>query len=254
MKNSYNACRTGLFVFLSIFLLGGAAQSVYAVDTCVDCHKDEKYRVQNKVLYDYYRNWKDSSHDLSGVTCIDCHGGNPEEEDLKSAHKDSFSSLGLGDADAYRKIPEICGKCHHPEFNNFKQSKHYKALLEKGTGPHCVTCHGSMNASVYYTSMISMTCKNCHNEYTGNRPEIVGEADKILHRINVSRSFKNWVTLHFSDIEPEEVQAITQLYNEIAASWHTFDFTRLDDKSEDLLQRLKALVNRALAEKRKKDG
>jgi formate-dependent nitrite reductase cytochrome c552 subunit len=254
MKIGNHIYQKGLFLVFSLFLISITSPSAYAIDNCVDCHKNDNFRVQNKMLYDYYRNWKDSSHDLSGVTCIDCHGGNPQKIDMKSAHGDSFTSLDVSEADSYGKIPEVCGKCHDPEFNHFKQSKHYKALLDKGTGPHCVTCHGSMNAAVYYTSMIAMTCKNCHNEYTGNHPQVVGEADKILHRINVSRSFKNWVTLHYSDIEPEQVKVITQLYNEIAASWHTFDFVQLDEKSEDLLQRLKALVNRALAHKRKKDG
>jgi formate-dependent nitrite reductase cytochrome c552 subunit len=234
-------------MIMALLIIGVGGRHVYANNTCNDCHSDKKFRVQNKILYDYYRNWEDSVHDLAGVVCIDCHGGNANTSEKDSAHKDRFSPLGHNDTYAYVKIPQTCGKCHDPVLNSFKKSKHFKALLEKGEGPHCVTCHGSMNAEVYYTSMISRSCVDCHNEFTKNRPEVVGKADKILHRINVSRSFRNWVTLHYSDKEPAQIREINFLYNDITNSWHTFNFEQLDEKSEDLLLRLKSMVNRALS-------
>ncbi len=237
-------------MILALFCLSLFCSYAFAVDTCIDCHQDDKFRVQNKRLFDYYNDWKDSVHNLAGVSCSDCHGGNPLKSDKIAAHKDNFSSLSHMDSTVYRKIPDMCGKCHESELSNFRQSKHYKSLFDKGTGPHCVTCHGSMNVEVYYTSVIVRTCQSCHNEYTENMPEVAGEADKVLHRINVSRAFKNWSSLHYSEKEPEKVREINDLYQDVAESWHTFNFEQLDEKSMNLLNMSKTLVNRGLAEKR----
>jgi formate-dependent nitrite reductase cytochrome c552 subunit len=247
-KNVYGM----IFIFLAVFTAGLAVPSAYAEDMCIDCHKNEKYRVQNKMLFEYYQNWKDSVHELAGVACIDCHGGDADQKNKDRAHKNNFSSLISADRSTFKIIPERCGKCHESVLSNYTESKHYRALVEKGTGPQCATCHGSMNAEVYYTSVVARSCKECHNEYTKNRPEIVGEADKILHRINVSRALNNWVSIYYSDKEPETVEKMNALYQDVAESWHKFDFTMLDEKSEKLLAGLKSLVNKKLAEKRKK--
>lgn len=238
-------------IFLAVFFVMSAVPYTYAENTCVDCHKDEKFRVENRSLFEYYRDWKDSVHDLAGVQCTDCHGGNPNERDKKAAHKDHFSSLTATEGASFKLIPPRCGKCHEDVLRNFAESKHYKVLLEKGTGPHCATCHGSMNALVYYTSLVTWTCKECHNEYTKNRPEVAGEADKILHRINVANAFRKWISAYYSDKEPETVKEINAQYKDLANSWHTFNFARLDKNSNALLHRLKSLVNRRLSEKSK---
>jgi ribosomal protein L37AE/L43A len=251
MFNKKNLYRI-VFIFLAAFFVMSAVPYTYAKDTGVDCHKDDKFRVKNRSLLEYYSDWKDSVHDLAGVKCTDCHGGNPNERDKKAAHKDHFSSLTAIEKASFKLIPQRCGKCHEEVLKYFAESKHYKALLEKETGPHCSTCHGSMNAQVYYTSLVTWTCKECHNEYTKNRPEVVGEADKILHRINVSRAFMRWVSDYYSDKEPEKVKEINAQYKDLANSWHKFDFAQLDKKSHALLHRLKSLVNRRLSEKRKK--
>lgn len=237
-------------ILLSILFLGAAATCTYAKDSCTDCHKDEKFRVQNKVLFDYYNNWKYSTHELAGVKCVDCHGGNPDKAGKDDAHKDGFSSLTAVDKSSYKKIPQKCGQCHEPVLKNFADSKHYKALQQKGAGPHCATCHGSMNSEVYYTPIVARVCAECHNEYTKNRPEIVGEADKILHRINVSRVFRNWVSLYYADTEPEKVREMNAQYKDIAAAWHKFNFAELDEKSQALLNELKVLVNKGLSHKK----
>jgi len=231
-------------IFLIVFFIGLSVSYIDAKDKCVECHKDIKFQIQNPGLFKYYVNWKNSIHEIEGVKCMDCHGGDPTKSDKESAHKDNFSSLTATDRFFFKKIPERCGKCHEAVLKNFTGSKHYKALLEKGTGPHCSTCHGSMNVDVYFTSVISRSCKNCHNEYTKNHPEVVGEADKILHRINVAHVYKRWVLIEFHFKEPAKVDEILALYNNVAESWHKFDFKELDQKSKDLLKKIQSLVNR----------
>jgi len=235
-------------VFLSLFLLVVSFSHVDAADRCVECHKDVKFRTENRVLFNYYNDWKDSIHEISSVSCPDCHGGNPAETDKEAAHTGDFSSLSFIDKES--NIPQRCGKCHKEVLNNFVRSKHYKSLLEKGTGPHCVTCHGAANSNVYYTSVITNVCKGCHNAYTENLPGIVGEADKILHRINVSQSYERWVLIYLQDDYPSEVEEILGLYTSIAESWHEFDFKELDQRSRDLLNKIQSLVNKSVRSKK----
>ena len=190
-------------------------------------------------------------HEIEKVTCTDCHGGNPDEGDKKAAHSGDFSSLTSIDTASFKEIPGRCGACHYEILKIFEESNHYKALIEKGSGPNCSTCHGSVNAEVYYTSVISRACEDCHNEYTKNRPDVVGEADKILHRINVARTLKKWISMRYGD-EPATMEEIQSLYRDIAESWHRFDFRALDQKSQDLIHKLKSLLNRGPVEKRKR--
>ncbi len=239
-------------IFLAVFFIGLSVSSIEAKDTCVECHKDIKFRTQNPVLFNYYANWKDSTHDIEDITCKDCHGGDPTKGKKEDAHKGNYSSLSSIDNAAFKKIPQRCGECHKEVLKNFVESKHYEALIEKGTGPHCATCHGSVNADVYYTSVISRACKDCHNEYTKNRPEIVGEADKILHRINVAQAYKKWILINYEDKEMPLVMEMLALYSNVTESWHKFNFKELDQKSQDLLSKMKSLRNLAMAEKRKK--
>jgi len=233
-----------MLLLLSVFCTGISVSYAAAKDTCVACHKDIKFINQHGVLFDYYGNWINSIHEIEGVKCMDCHGGDPTKSDQESAHKGNFSSLTVADRIFSQKITERCGKCHKAVLKNFTESKHYKALPDKVTGPHCSTCHGSMNANVYYTSVISRSCKNCHNEYTENRPDIVGEADKILNRINVAHAYKRWVLIEYHFKEPAKVEEIIDLYNNVAESWHTFNFEELDQNSLDLLNKIKSLVRR----------
>ncbi len=236
-------------VFFSLFFLLVAFGYADAKDRCVDCHKDVKFRTQNRVLFDYYNDWKDSIHEISSVSCSDCHGGNPAETVKDAAHMGDFSSLSFIDKESH--IPQRCGKCHKAVLNNFIKSRHYTALLEKGTGPHCATCHGAASSNVYYTSVITRVCTGCHNAYTKNRPEIAGEAEKILHRINVSHSYKRWVLIYLQDEYPEEVEEVLGLYSNIAESWHAFDFKELDQRSKDLLNKIQSLVNKGMKSKEK---
>jgi len=244
MKFLRNILYKVILLLLTVFFTGISVSYTDANDTCVECHKNIKFINENRVLFDYYRTWINSTHEIEGVTCKDCHGGDPTKSDQEKAHKDDFSSLKVTDRFYFKKISERCGKCHEAVLKNFTESKHYKVLLKKGTGPHCSTCHGSMNADVYYTSVISRSCENCHNAYTKNLPSVAGEADKILHRINVAHLYKRWVLIDYHFTEPAKVEEILALYKNVAESWHTFDFKELDQKSQDLLNKIRSLVRR----------
>jgi len=252
IKKNLNGVR--LVLLIVFFVVVGLPYLCTAADNCIECHKDKKFRVQNKKLYDYYSKWVRSSHDIAGITCVDCHGGEPTEKDKDAAHKNGFSSPNVSGEAFYKEIPQTCGssKCHDSVLQNFTKSKHFKALQKEGKGPHCATCHGSVNSNVYYTSIVAKTCEACHNEETKNHPEVTKFAEKILQRLNVSRAYRNWVVIFYSDKDPIKLKEVNALYGKVADSWHKFNFLQLDEKSQELLTTLKSMVHKGIAEKKKK--
>lgn len=251
MKTGKDRSRLAKFFIILLFTVL-AVTSAYAEDHCVSCHKDPKFQVRNKVLFDYYNYWEESVHESADIICIDCHGGNESRPGKKAAHgtKD-FTSLTAKDSDSHKKIALVCGKCHKAVYMNFKASKHYAALQEDRNSPNCVTCHGSMNTETYRSNDIAAGCTICHNESSGRKPEVSGQAEDILTRINFIRAYKKWITINYRDKHPQTVKEITSQYRDMALSWHQFDFTRMDEKTQKLLIDLRALVNKGLAEKKK---
>jgi hypothetical protein len=65
-----------------------AAEEV-AVDTCVDCHSTPTFLVTNRKLFDYFQKWTSSLHKQEGVTCVDCHGGDPTRADKQDTVENS---------------------------------------------------------------------------------------------------------------------------------------------------------------------
>lgn len=239
-------------LFIAVLVIGFAASHVYATDYCVSCHKDAKFRVQNKVLFDYYKYWEESVHDNTGIICIDCHGGDKTKSGKDAAHKtNDFSSLTAKDKTSHKKIPVVCGKCHKAVYKNFKASKHYTALLEDRNSPNCVTCHGSMNTEIYATNNIARGCASCHNEEAKQTPKVDKQAEDLLTNINFIRAYKKWVTIYYMDKQPATVIDINNQYKDMVSSWHQFNFTLMGEKTQKLLIDLRSLVNKGLAEKRK---
>ncbi len=240
-------------IFFAAFIICLTAPDVYSKDYCDNCHKDVKFRVQNKVLYDYYNYWRDSVHETARIVCTDCHGGDETKADKDAAHKSkNFTSLhALGDS-AYKKIPEVCGKCHKEVLKNYLDSKHYKLLMQDKNSPNCVTCHGSMNTEVYETHNIAKGCSSCHNEKRKETPEVGENAENLLTHINFIRAYRKWVEINYSDEQPDMVKNINKQYKDIVYSWHQFNFSQMSEKTMALLIDLRATVKKGMAEKREK--
>jgi hypothetical protein len=235
-------------LFTAILSFFGAAH-VHAKDSCVDCHKKEDHRILNLRIYTYYKNWKDSVHDRADVQCTDCHRGNSEKSDEKTAHK-KLLTFKKGDKKSLKNIPLVCGKCHKEILKNFMTSNHYKELREKKDAPHCVTCHGSMNTGIYSFTAIETACVVCHNDKSRNLPDVAKKAENILHTVNISNAYKGWVFTMY-DKESPEMKDLTMRYNDIALSWHTFNFTTLEEETSTFLTDLKSIIKGETAGKRK---
>lgn len=158
-----------------IFILCGAA-SAQKKDSCIECHSHLEGKLAEPV-----RGMDGDIHHARGLSCNDCHGGDPSQ-DNKAAAKDA--SKGYQGKPATKDIPSFCAKCHADanlmkRFNpalrvdqkqEYLTSVHGQRLL---TGDEkvatCVSCHGvhgiravgDPQSSVYPLN-VAGTCAKCH--------------------------------------------------------------------------------------------
>jgi hypothetical protein len=142
--------------------------------TCAGCHSSAAYMRQfnPQLPVDQYDKYLTSGHgkrnaagDPKPATCVSCHSNH-----LVRKVKDPRSPVYA------MRIPETCGKCHSDEkymarydiptdqLENYKQSRHGIALLEKSdlNAPACNSCHGNHGAAPPGASSVVAVCGNCH--------------------------------------------------------------------------------------------
>ncbi|MCZ6601530.1 MAG: hypothetical protein O6952_00835, partial [Planctomycetota bacterium] len=66
-------------------------------DECSVCHEKESVAEDSGV------------HGPSGISCVDCHGGDPEASEAASAHS---TERGFRGAIGRLGVPILCGDCH----------------------------------------------------------------------------------------------------------------------------------------------
>ncbi len=159
-----------------LFFLSGISLNAANSNSCVECHMNLE-----KGLSEPVRLWSKSIHKEIGVTCHDCHGGNPEIKDETAMDpKEGF----IGRISP-RAIPSLCAKCHSnvqmmrqfnirtDQFAEYRTSVHGKRLFEKGDEKvaTCTSCHGTHDirkksdpaSSVFHTN-VPETCAKCHSD------------------------------------------------------------------------------------------
>lgn len=98
---------------LAITVLILASMAISLASPCVDCHRD----INPNIVGD----WQASKHSEAGIDCSDCHG---------SQH------LTVKDFDkVILPTPDVCGKCHEDQFNQFKGGKHATAWAAMNAMP-----------------------------------------------------------------------------------------------------------------------
>lgn len=162
-----------LIMITSLFFVN--ANIIYSQEKnmCISCHVDEEMLPE-----DY------SEHDIhltSGISCNDCHGGNPnsEDADLSMSKASGFTGIPLRS-----EVSSFCGKCHSDiaymkkyrprietdQVEQYNTSQHGVAL-EKGDKnvAVCTSCHTAHNIlpatdprSTTYALNIPNTCNQCH--------------------------------------------------------------------------------------------
>ena len=225
-----------------LVILAAAVAPAAAADQCIECHKSPLFRVQHKMQYDYYVDFEQSVHGVAGLSCADCHGGDDSTDDPAKAH------VGVLENVRYDKVPGTCGECHAEEHDSFVSSTHYTTMIDDGTAPNCVTCHGAMEMDFIFVSKVRDTCTFCHNEGSGNAPDVPEHAEYILSQINIIKGYKHYVETYAKD--RELVAAIDASYDRLSSYWHQFDFAEVEEETKDLLGVLREAKAQAMKDRR----
>lgn len=138
--------KTVLFVGAAFLLSPVFHSSAMAEESvCLTCHVKEAAE------------WRKSIHAANGISCHNCHGGNPKDADTAMDPKNGFVG-----SPSEAEIPEFCGKCHAGVKENYIKSEHGE-MLSKG-GPSCVTCHSAHKQEKAKIELISESlCGQCHS-------------------------------------------------------------------------------------------
>ncbi len=155
--------------------------------SCIACHGDaDLFDEEALAIVERFR--KDI-HAESGLSCHDCHGGNPDPalaEDLDLAMDEGFADNPYRGVPDRHAIPGFCGECHSdtqymkrfgPDLRIDQEQRYWTSqhgiALQSGESrvATCVDCHavhGILKAtdpeSPVYPTQVAETCRSCHSD------------------------------------------------------------------------------------------
>ena len=230
-----------IIIFIAFFLVTcftvTTVSSEGVSNSCIQCHSKPSFRGTDKKLYKYFRDWELSIHAQERVTCVDCHGGNPNITDKKKAHGKNLQHLLT--PVKYERISVTCGKCHEENAENYKKSKHYMILTEKSGSsrltPTCVTCHSSINTSIPKPDDIADICTSCHNQVTENHPEVPEFAGYLIERLSfINYYIRYLVSKGVMENDPQFSKTIRQEFSGLSRTWHTLELKKIEEKTRQI--------------------
>jgi cytochrome b6 len=140
--------------------------------SCVTCH--DKITIAKDV------------HSVVGLSCHDCHGGNPAGADMQASMDPKFAKNPFRGKPKRQEIPDFCGRCHSDaafmkQFNpaarvdqvsEYWSSRHGQLLKQGDTNVAvCIDCHSvhdirrrSQQDSPVYKTHVAETCSRCHSD------------------------------------------------------------------------------------------
>ncbi len=200
------------------------------ISCSIVCHEDKL----NKSTASTYAMWSISTHALFDVTCEKCHGGNPSVETKQGAHT-GISNTTIARANT----PDMCGKCHTAELDEFKNSQHFKKLesSQEGPAPACITCHQAHSVRVLTAAEIEDFCSNCHNRITGINPSVPKKAEEALSSVKelqfeIATARNAIISAKTKKIDVTEAEAdlesAKQILRNTPSVWHRFNLTYFD--------------------------
>ncbi|MCL4501728.1 MAG: cytochrome c3 family protein [Deltaproteobacteria bacterium] len=200
-------------------------------NVCIDCHTSNLMKEEYREIS---AQWRKSWHYQNGVSCQDCHGGDPND-----AAKSMTPEAGFVGVPKPKGVPEFCGKCHIGIKDNYLESGHGKALMTAGRGPNCVTCHHSHDIQKASINIINKKlCGVCH---TYDRALLMkGALLQTETKINeLDRDLKTLKAGLIATQDDEKVLFQTQA--EYRTLFHTVDVTLVQSKTEEFSKKLAAI-------------
>ena len=147
--------------------------------SCVVCHSS----LADGRLSEPVKAFEHDIHRSKGLSCNDCHGGNPAKNDKAGAKDRMWGYIGKPTA---QQLPAFCGKCHSDAslMKNFNPTLRVDQAQEYFTSEHgrrlkagdqnvatCVSCHGVHGIrapddplSWVYPLNVAETCGKCHGD------------------------------------------------------------------------------------------
>ena len=118
---------------------------------CLQCHAGQPGHLGAPV-----NDWRGSVHERNGISCHDCHGGDPT--DFANAMSPERGFIGVPQ---YAAVPEFCGRCHVGVLADYRESAHGRKVASGGA--QCVVCHGNHTVREASLELINeRDCARCH--------------------------------------------------------------------------------------------
>lgn len=131
---------------------------------CAACHLTAGRELTDAVVH-FVR----SVHDLQGLTCYDCHGGNREVD--ARAHEEAFGFIGTK-LSAHLKV---CSECHTDEAERLAAGPHHWDFSKRVNTqyPTCIDCHGNHDIGNPPADFkLANMCLDCHHKLDKDYPQI----------------------------------------------------------------------------------
>ena len=142
-----NALRYGLMILFCSWLMT-LAQNLEAKDSCVECHAALEDNLQAPAVA-----FPTDIHQHRGFSCVDCHGGDPNQDDPEASMSRAHGFVGkIKRVD----VPKLCARCHSDanlihkykpqqridQYALYQTSVHGKRIAAGDTAAaNCVDCH-----------------------------------------------------------------------------------------------------------------
>ena len=229
--------------------LSVSAQS--AENSCIGCHQNPTFFSQYPKLHEYYQQWVASPHQQAGLSCEDCHGGQPSATSIEQAHAGVLPMNDKRSTLYYQRQPETCGQCHGDKQRQFVQSKHYTALMDQRAAPTCTTCHPAMSRRPELRNIVLNACRNCHGEGNSeNLPLIADRAERVFSQLNIAGGLLGWTKIHYESHgwpgdSQQRVRDLEDRYRTILNRVHQFDLQQTEDSVVAILLNLRETLDAA---------
>jgi hypothetical protein len=198
---------------------------------CIDCHTSDLMKKRYKAIP---AQWRKSIHFENGVSCHNCHGGDPN-----NAARSMTPEAGFIGVPKPKQVPEFCGKCHIGIKDDYLASGHGKALMTTGRGPNCVTCHHSHDIQKASINIIQESlCGVCHS-YDRAREMKQALFSTELKMNEIARNLKTLKAGLIYTQNEEEVLFRTQA--EYRTLFHTVDVNLVKAKTGEFSKKLAAI-------------
>jgi len=168
--------KSSIAFLLAGFLIIAFGDTVLAKDECLNCHQELEDELQIPAL-----KIKNDIHFQKGLTCADCHGGDPTSDDPDISMS---RAKGFRGVPSHQTVPQFCARCHSDanfmktynprlpvdQYQKYKTSIHGKKIV-KGDEKvaNCVSCHSvheimpaNNPKSSIYPINLPQTCAKCH--------------------------------------------------------------------------------------------